>query len=289
LTGFNQIPALSVKFVSSSLILAACFLIASLVVGLEMPIQMADPFAGLLPLLLMCFLDAAVLSCLIIRSRWGGWKLVAVMFFALFGVKTFLSQIETLVFLHYLVEIVPVEAVPKFFAQGAISAALFSPLAVSIYGRMKLGDVKIGSGERLRMPLTEWVWKLALIAVVYVFVYILFGMFVFKPLAGEAFQEYYSGLQLPWWILPFQAVRGLLWALLALPVIRMLRGRLWESGFAVALMFSVLMASSLLLPTEVMPQPIRTAHFLEILSSNFLFGWITVWLLSLRRRIPYQD
>jgi hypothetical protein len=75
-------------------------------------------------------------------------------------------------------------------------------------------------------------------------------------------------------------LRGLIWAALALPVIRMMKGRWWEAGLAVALLFSVLMASSLLVPNELMPKAIRMAHFVEVSSSNFLFGWIVVWLLN---------
>lgn len=129
------------------------------------------------------------------------------------------------------------------------------------------------------MPWTEWAWKLILVAVIYVIVYISFGMFVFRPLAGEAFDEYYAGLQLPAWILPFQMVRGMIWTVLALPVIRMMKGDWWEAGLAVALLFSVLMGSLLLLPNPYMPDAVRLAHFVEVSSSNFLFGWIVVWLL----------
>jgi len=193
---------------------------------------------------------------------------------------TVLSQIETVVFLKYLVDIVPAEIIPKLFLQGAIIAALFSPLAVLIHGKMKRVEESQEANQRLNMPWTEWVWKLIVIAVVYVIIYISFGMFVFRPLAGEAFQEYYADLQMPGWILPFQMVRAMIWTALALPVIRMMKGHWWEAGFGVALAFSVLMGSQLLLPNEFMPDKIRIAHFVEVFSSNFVFGWIVVWLLN---------
>jgi hypothetical protein len=84
------------------------------------------------------------------------------------------------------------------------------------------------------------------------------------------------------WIFPFQLLRGLMFAALALPVIRMMKGRLWEAKLAVALLFSVIMAAGLLVPSDIMPDGIRMAHFVEIISSNFLFGWIVVWLLNRR-------
>ena len=276
-----------IRVVLLSVLLAACFIVASIAIGLRFPIQAADPLFNTLSLLAMCFLDAAVLSCLIIRSRLNGWRLVAAAFIIFFSVKTFLSQVETLVFLNYLVEVVSAESVPKFFMQGLIIAAIFSPSAVFIHGRLKPTEAD-GGVKRLKMPLREWGWKLLSISILYVFIYLSFGMFVFKPLAGPAFQEYYSGLQLPWWILPFQAFRGILWAGLAALIIWMLRGGLLESSLVTAFLFSILMASSLLLPTEVMPSAIRMAHFIEIMSSNFLFGSISVWLLGLRNRISYR-
>lgn len=251
-----------------------------MVSGLADSAQTADPMGTMATLLIMCALDTIVLSYPIIRSRWTGWRLVVTIFFVLYGVMTFLSQIETVVFLNYFVDIIPVEMLPKLFIHGAISAALFSPLAVLIYGRMRGDEESQEPNRRLVMPWTEWVWKLILIAVIYVVIYISFGAFVFRPLAGEAFQEYYADLQLPAWILPFQMVRAMIWTALALPVIRMMKGSWWEAGLAVALLFSVLMGSLLLVPTEFMPDRIRMAHLVEVSSSNFLFGWIVVWLLN---------
>jgi len=271
---------LGVKVVVLALLLFVSFSIGAMAVGMGDSGQTADPIRTMVSTLIMCFLDTVVLSYPIIRSRWAGWRLVLTVFFVFYGVMTFMSQIETVVFLQYFTDIIPAEMIPGLFIQGAITAAIFSPLVVLIHGRLR------GRGEaqepnlRLVMPWMEWVWKLILIAAVYMVIYISFGMFVFMPLAGEAFQEYYGDLQMPGWILPFQMVRGIIWAALALPLIRMMKGRWWEAGLAVALLFSVLMAASLLLPNEFMPEAIRMAHFWEVSSSNFLFGWIVVWLLN---------
>jgi len=271
---------LGVKIIVLIFLLFVCYSIASMAVGLTDTAQTADLEGAIVALLIVCALQTIVLSYLIIRSRWTSWQLVLTIFFVFYGVMTFLSQIETVVFLRYLVDIVPAEIIPKLFMHGAIIAALFSPLAVLIHGRMKTAEESHELNQRIVMPYAEWVWKLILIAVIYVAIYVSFGMFVFRPLAGKAFQEYYTGLQLPVWILPFQMVRAMIWTALALPVIRMMKGRWWEAGLAVALLFSFLMSSQLLLPNEFMPDKIRMAHFVEVLSSNFLFGWIVVWLLN---------
>jgi hypothetical protein len=80
-----------------------------------------------------------------------------------------------------------------------------------------------------------------------------------------------------------QAVRALIWVALAIPVIRMMKGHWWEAGLAVALLFSVLMGALLLIPQDIMPDAIRMAHFAEVTSSNFLFGWIVVFILYYQR------
>jgi hypothetical protein len=71
----------------------------------------------------------------------------------------------------------------------------------------------------------------------------------------------------------------MMWALLAAPVIRMTKGRWWEAGLATALLFAVVMNAQLLLPNPYMPEAVRVAHLVETATSNFIFGWVVVWLL----------
>ena len=286
--------ALVLKVVLLTFLLFVCFSAAWLVVGLEDLGQTAQtaqdrspkPHDTVVPLLIMCLFFTIVLSYPIVRSRWSGWRLVLTTFLVYYGITTFLPQIETVVFLNHLVDIVSSEQIPGLFMQGAVVAALFSPLAVFIHGKMRTADESQEINIRLVMPWTEWVWKLILIAVAYAVIYFSFGIFVFMPLAGDAFQAYYGDLQPPAWILPLQMVRGLIWAAIALPVIRMMKGRWWEAGLAVALLFSVLMGFLLLLPNQFMPDAIRRAHFVEVSSSNFVFGWFVAWLLNRHHRSP---
>jgi hypothetical protein len=268
------------KLVILAIYLFICNAVAGLISGPGNSNSGGLLLTGTLVQLVVCAFQVLVLSYPIVYSRWTGWRLVVTTFFLFFGVTTFLSQIETIVFLDYLVDIVPADMIPKMIMQGAITAAMYAPLAVLIHGRMSAGNNEPQEPNfRLVMPWITWVWKLTLIAVLYIVIYLAFGMLV-PALAGDAFQTYYAGLQMPVWIFPFQAVRALIWVGLALPVIRMMHGQWWQAGLAVASLFSVLMGVQLLLPNEFMPEAIRMAHFVEIMSSNFLFGWIVVWLLN---------
>lgn len=248
-----------------------------------MNIEISKEFMALLT---VCFLDTIVLAYIILRSRWAGWRLIATIFFVFFGVMTFMSQIESLVF-----HILPSGMLQGLILMGVLITAPFSPLAVIILGKRKAGTATINEpNSRLLMPANEWAWKLAAIAIAYMILYSTFGYFI--AWKNPAVQAYYGGIDegnffahmkvvfttVPW-LEPFQALRGVLWALLALPVIRMLKGSWQETAFAVGLVFAVLMNSQLLIPTPLMPEAVRMTHLVETASSNFIFGCLIVWLL----------
>ncbi len=289
---------LGLKIVALTIILFLCYSVANTVMGIVLPIptaelatyfvQSIDPADAVLPLLIVCACHAAVLSYPIVRSRWTGWRLILAIFLVQYGVTTFLSAIEAVVFLKYLVDIMPAAMIPHQFAHGAVVAALFSPMAVLIHGKMT-GARDTQKPDRMPdMGWMRWIGRLLAIGAIYVAVYFSFGLLVFMPLVGDAFQSYYGDLQTPAWMPLLQVARGIIWAILALPVIRMMEGQRWESNLAVALLFSVLMGFLLLMPNPIMPEAIRRAHFVEVTSSNFLFGWIVAWVLQ-RRHVSIRN
>ncbi len=84
------------------------------------------------------------------------------------------------------------------------------------------------------------------------------------------------------WLIPLvQLGRGFIWTGLAVLVIKLMKGKWWESGLAVSLLFAVLTSSGLLLPyNPIMPKAVAAVHFRELFSSNFIFGALTVWVLN---------
>jgi hypothetical protein len=258
-------------------------------------IQIGQAGEALAALLAVSFLTTAILAYVIIRSRWAGWKLILTIFFVLYGVTTLMPQIETAFFVTRL----PPGMLPRLFLAGAIVAALFSPLAVLILGKIRPGrtkpEAKDESQLRLNMPFGEWVGKLSLIVIAYLVIYFTFGYFI--AWKSAAVRAYYGGhdpgsllaqigsvIRETPWLMPLQVVRAILWAAIAVPVIRMMKGQWWEAGLAVALLFGVVMTSPLLLPNPLMPREVRMVHLLETASSNFLFGWLIVLVLCGRRR-----
>ncbi|HTK49440.1 MAG TPA: hypothetical protein VL328_15785 [Gemmatimonadaceae bacterium] len=267
-------------FICSAAVAAA---VLQPVVGSAPPSDAAGAAGALLA---VSFLSAIVLSYVVLRSRWSGWKLVATIFVVLYGVGTVLPQIETAVFVTRL----PAGMLPRLFVAGAITSALVAPLAVLVLGRARARDASADDVSRLDMRPGEWTAKLALVAVLYVLVYFTFGYFI--AWRSAEVRAYYGGTDpgsfvaqlgsvvrdTPW-LVPLQVARGLLWAAIAVPVVRMMRGPWWEAALAVALAFAVLTSAQLLLPNPLMPRAVRMAHLLETSTSNFLFGWLTVAIL----------
>lgn len=276
------------RVIALAIILFICISLAAGVVG-QPPGASAPESSGsaALSLVVVCVLDTIVLTHFILRSRWAGWRLTATVFLVLYGVSTFMPQIESAVFITRL----PAGMLPRLFLMGILFAAPFSALAVLILGKRKATDLDVAENSRLVMPRSEWAWKLAVIAVAYVILYFTFGYFI--AWKNPAVREYYGGTDpggflaqmgtvvrdTPW-LIPFQILRAMLWTLLALPVVRSLKGQWQETALSVGFLFAILMSALLLLPNPYMPESVRMSHLVETASSNFIFGALIGWLLT---------
>jgi hypothetical protein len=84
-------------------------------------------------------------------------------------------------------------------------------------------------------------------------------------------------------MLPFQFGRGLLWALFAYPVVRMLNtmlnARRIETAGIIAALFGV-WSFALLMPNPLMPASVAHSHFWETLWCDLLLGAIVGWVLA---------
>ncbi len=278
------------RVIGLTILLFICFAVAGTLVRLPEASPPSETAGSpVITLLAVCFLNAAVLTHIILRSRWAGWRLAATVFLVFYGVTTFMGQIESAIFITRL----PPGALPRLFLMGALVAAPFSALAVLILGKRKPSTSDVGPNTRLQMPASEWAWKLGVIAVLYVILYFTFGYFV--AWRHPEVRAYYEGVDTGSFaahmamvirdtplLIPIQIVRALLWTALALPVIRMMKGKRLETALAIGLLFSVVMNAQLLLPNPYMPEAVRMAHLAETASSNFLFGAFIGWLLSKR-------
>ena len=246
-----------------------------------------EPLSTLFGLLLMSVVNTALLTYITVRSCWSGWKLILTLAVVFFGVATFMPQIETAVFVRTL----PPGFLSRLFLAGFLFSFLYAPLLVLLAGNRRQSGFaaqKVNSSESII--------KITIAAFIYVVLYFTFGYFV--AWQSPALRAYYGGgnsngfltqlqetLRATPWLFPFQFLRGLLWTLLALPIIRMLRGQRLEKAIVVGLLLAVV-TSQLLLPNPLMPFEVRMRHLVETASSNFLFGCIVVWLLNSKDAEP---
>ena len=180
----------------------------------------------------------------------------------------------------------------KLFIMGAIIAGIFSPTAVLILGKMKRKEESLISERPLGITSKDLPAKLAIIAVVYMLLYFIFGYFF--AWKNPLIQNYYGAkdagnffAQLAWiwantpWMFPFQAFRGLLFTLFTLPTIRMLKGSSWETGLIVGMLL-IVWSGQLILPNPYMPAEIARIHLIESVPYHFVFGIFMGYLLSRR-------
>ena len=240
---------------------------------------------------------ALVLSYLIIRSPWRGWRLVGAMLLVQFGVETLMSQMETLYF-NSALQLGTAELV-GLVAAGALRAVVFAPLAVLILGKMKAS--RQPKPREAAAPVLGWAQRVATLSVLWVVVYFLFGYFV--AWQWEETRLYYTGtatikpffdhfrdlfIREDPFIVPFQLLRGVLWAALATLIVRIIGSKRWEASVAVAAMFAVLLALPLgLFPNPYMPPAVARSHFVETVSSMLLYGGIAGWALH-SERVPSE-
>lgn len=231
-----------------------------------------------LTLLVVSLLNALAIGYAVARSHWGGWRLALAVFLVFFASRTLLVAVETV----YLA-VLPTDVAVNLLPNGFVTAALAVPLAVLMHGRLP-SRVARESASYPALSKKEWLGKLLLVAILWDFCFVLFGGLVFLPLAGwldPAGLAAYGELAMPEWLLAFQAARGAIWALLAVPLIRATGG----AGIAVALLFAVPMSGNLLLAAE-MSAGLRAAHLTEVFGGNLAFGLIVTWLFGRHHHSP---
>jgi hypothetical protein len=265
---------------------AGSLAVDSLIPDLPSEPGMVSPEVGLL---IMGALNAILIIVLIESSRYRGWKLAFGLAFAYYGAVTFIMQIETWYFLTSVT--VSEELLPRLFIMGLPVPLFFIPLAILLLGKAKAGSDSATMLEPVK-PLKEWAYKPILIAVAYILLYWFAGYFI--AWQNPELRAFYGspGDALPFWqhtintlrnepgLFLFQALRGLLWALFALPVIYGSKWSRFSTALLVGFFFSIPQNIGHILANPLMPlASIRFSHLIETAVSTFIFGVIVAYLL----------
>src|SRR5258705_12953802 len=90
---------IALKVLGLAVLLFICYAIAAPILGPQAGAQTPQEAAqGAAALLVVCLLDAIVITYLILRSRWWGWRLIAAGVVVFFGVGAVMPQIQAAVF-----------------------------------------------------------------------------------------------------------------------------------------------------------------------------------------------
>lgn len=237
-------------------------------------------------LLVMAAIDVVILTAWLPRARFGGWRLWLASVAVLYGVKTFMSQIEAWYFVT--ASHLPPELVPSLFAMTLPVCLVWPALAVWALGPRETAQ-EAPTGRSIGSQVAR---VAAAGAVLYPVVFFVFGYFV--AWQNPAVRAYYEGPAVPLpflqhlaqtfandpLLLPFEMARGLLWVAIGWPVLRCTRGPWWVGALFFAAMMALVQNDVHLLPNAFMPGEVRWWHFIETASSNFLFAMGAGLLLS---------
>jgi hypothetical protein len=295
----NSISKVVLKWIALTAVLFVAFSLAAVVSGVagpqpsppagvpggtsgaaaDAPSTGSEQAAGALSVVLLCALVSGAFSWAIVRSTAWGLRLVFAVLMACYGLGTFLPQIESALFLP---RHLPPGFVTRLFVMGAITAVIFAPAPVLIWGRHRPPAAVTPDVARPRLPARSILVRTALLAAVYVAVYLLAGYFI--AFRNPEVLAYYNDtdpgsfaaqVSKIWatapWFFGFQFARGVLWVMFVLPLIAWFRGRRLESALLVACLFTAWVVM-LLAPNPYMPASVRMTHLVETTCSNLLFG-----------------
>jgi len=220
-------------------------------------------------MLLSNSLVVAALAFVAFRSDLRGWRLGA----AMAGVPLAIGCVNAIEGVFFLNSLMPWS---RLFAFLILSAVLVLPVWAFLFG--KRPDVPQDHFHPMgSKSIIEKLWKFAISDLAYSFLYLTAGFIVFPYV-----KDFYATQHLPLMtsILAMQLlVRGPIFVLVCLALVRMLGLPRFAGALAVGLVFTIISGvAPLLTPNPIFPDAVRWAHFCEVSSSNFVFGAIVGWL-----------
>jgi len=240
------------------------------------PAGAADgPLSAPVAMLVITAIYAVMLAALAARLRWDFWGRTAVLFGVLYGVETIQAGIEAIYFNTYLK--LAINTLIVMFVGGAIKSAVAALAGAWLWRASRTQEMK---------PLGGLVWKFPLIAVLYIAVYFTAGALI--AWQGAEVRAYYGqGMHIDQVQLAgLQFVRGLLWAALALIIVRSVDAGIGVRALLTGGAFAVFLSVSLLYPIGFMPWAVRKMHLLEVFSSDLVFGVLAALILMKKVRNP---
>jgi len=227
----------------------------------------------LFSILVVAAIEAVVLQYLALRIVGNKWQRWLVIFAIHHSTKSALMLIEALFYLNLWNEppLLSIRDILAFEVLGVISSAIVCGAAAFLVA-MPSGNVILPKPNPIKM---------LKVAALYAVCYLSAGAFIFMPLAGSSYAVTYEHLVVPWWMPLLQIARGFVWAYLLWLLVSNTGQRVKAS--AVGMSLAVFSAAQLLIPSDLMPNELRSAHIVEMAVSMFIFGYLAVLILLQKR------
>lgn len=257
------------------LALACAQLLAGMIVRVKAP---PVPYA-LEWMLVTDLLIVAVVSFLAYRSDWTGWKLAGALVLIPFLVNL-VNMVEGTVFLQHS----GIEG-PQVALSLGLTYLFAWPLWRFTFGRQ---PATAEQPSMLRVPgASGLLWRFVLSDVAYLVLYFVAGMIIFPFV-----RDFYATQTVP----PYRTIvalqlllRGPVFILVCVLVVRMLGLLRWPGALVVGLAFTLVSGvAPLLAPNPFFPDAVRWVHFGEVVISNFVFGLVValLWTRAAEERKP---
>jgi hypothetical protein len=212
-----------------------------------------------------------------LRSDWRDWRLLGALFFIPAAIET-VNLIEGVIFLT--------NANMDWrgiFLFRILSFAVAALLWLFVFRSAPVPGSPVSSPLPHRST-AQMLGRFALCAACYVFLYFLAGTIVFPYV-----RDFYATQHIPsaGQIVSLQfLLRGPVFILVCLTLLRMFRLPHLSGALVVGLAFTLLSGvATLILPNPIFPDNVRWAHFCEVTSSNFAFGFVVGWVWGHAQRV----
>ena len=271
-----------VRAISAFVATSATQLIAGMIAALLIPTKTTfDPKIMqhiLYWMVLTNGVTVAALTPAAARTEWRGWRLGAAVA-AIPAAIVFINGIEGSIFLKN----AHIEW-NCIFLSNAIGAIFNIPVWALLFG--KGGNAAQDHFHPIASKsIGQRAWRLIACDVSYLVLYIVAGTIIFPYI-----KAFYATQTIPpaGTIVALQLlVRGPAFVLLCLLLLRMLGMPRGSGALAVGLLFTLLSGvAPLLMPNPYFPDSVRWMHFMEVTSSNFLFGVIVGSLWGPPKAVP---
>lgn len=265
-----------IAFVIRTLVVAVALALAIMISGGAMQAAFGDlgippPESNALPWQIASWvIMAATLMWFAVRARIGGWRLAVSLAVLVYGICSFNSLIEARFF-----GIMTSRQFAAVMAMSALSAVLVGLMLVPVVR----GITPVSRHG-------EWtdrvsICRVAAGSIAYVVAYFIAGIIVF-PFVKAFYAQFTmpNGLH----VIAMQLfIRGPVFVALMLLLVRISgasrRETILMTGGALSLLGGVAM---LIVPNSFIPDFARWPHFVEVVSSNFVYGCFLGWLLTKR-------